>query len=195
MSSRIFLVLLGLIAALVPAEADPISELKSFSAFSSADLAQLKGDAKPVRGPAMNNTRFQSVQSAWISPGAPAQVSSALRSFNPVRYPDLNVLLQVNSSNFSSLSSAPNNSAVQWLKDATEKKSTDLQLSNAEAAKTGGFAQFWSGILNARAALGISAQPSYEHTGQNVRPGAEIQNFANSSAGSRARKASRIGNC
>ena len=177
MLRRIFPVflLLGLIS-IGPFElrADPVSELKSLSVFENVDLSQLKGEAKPMRGVPMSNSHFQSVQACWVSPETPAQVSSALRNFNPVRHPELDVLLQVNSSNFSALSSAPNSAATQWLKDATEKKSTDLQLTNAEAAKSGAFAQFWSSILGARASTGIFSQPSYEHTGQNIRPGEEI---------------------
>ncbi len=159
--------------------ADPVSELASFSVFPTVDLAQLKGDARPMRGAAMSNSRFQSVQTCWVSPGTPAQVSAALRNFNPARHPELDVLLQVNSSNFAALNSAPNNAAVQWLKDATEKKSPELQLSREEAGKSGAFPQFWSGVLSARASSGISAQPSYDHTGKNIRASEEINSLLN----------------
>lgn len=159
--------------------ADPVAELASFSAFNNVDLAQLQGEAKPVRGPAMNNQRFQSVQTCWVSPGAPAQVASALRSFNPAQNSELKVLLHANGTNFSQLSSAPSNSAVQWLQNATAQKSNELQINKEEAAKSGPFAQFWSGILNARASAGVFSQPTYDHTGKNIRPGDEINSLLN----------------
>ncbi|MBA2241648.1 MAG: hypothetical protein H0W04_01985 [Chthoniobacterales bacterium] len=181
MPSRFLSAFLGLVSVLyvnaAESRTDAVRELAAFSVFEKVDLAQLKGDAKPLRGPAMSNSRFQSVQTCWVSPGTPAQVSAALRNFNPARYPELKVLLQVGGSSFAALSSAPDNAAVQWLKDATEKKSPDLQLSREEAGKPGAFAQFWAAILSARASAGLSSQPSYDHTGQNIRPGEEISSL------------------
>lgn len=180
MSSRFVLILAFLFALLFPRiglRADPIGELKSFSAFETADLSQLKGDATPVRGSAMNTPRFQSVQTCWVSPIPPEKVSAALRAFNPAKHSDLNVITQVNGTNFSAVNNLPNNNAVQWLKTATESKSTDLQISREEAAKAAPFAQFWTSILSARSSASISGQPSYDHSGKNIRPGEEINSL------------------
>ena len=158
--------------------ADPVAELASFSVFNNVDLAQLaNADVKPMRGPAMNNARFQSVQTCWVSPGAPAQVASALRSFNPARHSELKVLLHTNGSNFSQLGSLPNNGPVEWLQNATAQKSNELQLSKEEAAKTAPFAQFWSGVLTARASAGVFGQPPYSNSSNSIRPGDEINSL------------------
>ncbi len=175
MSLRLVLIAAGLLfAGSLHLNADPAGELASFSVFSGVNLGELKGDAKSLRGPAMGNSRFQSVQTIWVAPGSPAQVGAAIRNFNPSRHSDLHVLLHSNGSNFSQLNNVPADGSVQWLKDATEKKSTDLQISREEAAKSGPFAQFWSGILSSRASAGVFGQPSYDHTGKNIRAGEEI---------------------
>ena len=163
-------------------QADPVSELASFSIFDKVDLAQLAtGDAKPVRAP-MGTARFISVQTAWVSPGSPAQQMEALRRWNPTKHPELNIILHANGSDFSLLQKAPDNGAVRALVAATTSKSTDLQISREEAAKlpgsgstmAGAVANFWSGVLSARAAAGPFGQPPYDHTGQPIKPGDEI---------------------
>ena len=172
------LVCFALSASALAVQADAVAELAGFSVFDKIDLAQLaSGDAKTVRGPAMNNPRFQSVQSCWVNPGAPAQVGAALRSFNPMKHGELKVLLHANGSNFSPLGSVPSNGAVQWLANATAQKSPELQISREEAAKPGSFAQFWSAVLSARASSGVFSQPAYDHTGKNIRPGEEINSL------------------
>lgn len=163
-------------------QADPGAELASFSVFEKPDPAQLAtGDAKAVRGVPMSNPRFISVQTAWVSPGSPAQQMEALRRWNPIRHPELNIILHANGSDFSQLQKAPDNGAVRALVAATASKSTDLQISRAEAAKlpggttmAGAVASFWSGVLSARAAAGPFGQPPYDHTGEAVRAGEEI---------------------
>ncbi|MDQ2919538.1 MAG: hypothetical protein M3R10_06640, partial [Verrucomicrobiota bacterium] len=180
MSARFFsLIFLGFVclAGFSVARADALSDLASFSVFSGVNLAELKGDAKSLRGPAMNNSRFQSVQTVWVAPGSPAQVAAAIRNFNPSRHSDLHVMLHSNGSNYSQLSHLPGNGSVQWLMDATEKKSNELQISREEAAKSGPFAQFWSSILTARSSAGVFGQPSYDHTGKNIRPDEEINSM------------------
>ena len=70
---------------------------------------------------------------------------------------------------------------------ATVNKSSELQISRAEAAKlpggaattmSGPVASFWSGVLGARAQAfasgGSSAQPPYDFSGQAIRPGDEL---------------------
>lgn len=188
-SSQFFFVVATLLVAASSAGADPVSELKSFSVFDSVDLAQLaQGDAKAVRGTPMNTSRFLSVQSVWVAPGAPAQTAEALRRWSPAGQSELKVILHTNGSNFSRLSQAPNNSAVQALVSATTSKSPELQISRAEAAKlpdaaagstlSGKVASFWSSVLSGRASAfaagGLSAQPPYDHSAQAIRPGAEI---------------------
>ena len=193
MFSRLSFVVAIILAFSVVANADPVSELASFSAFGGVDLAQLKGEAKPVRGPSMGNSRFQSVQTCWVAPGSPAQVGAAIRSFNPMRHSELRVLLHSNGSNFSQLSNLPNDSSVQWLKDATEKKSTELQISREEAAKSGPFPQFWSAILSSRSSAGVFGGASYDHTGKNIRPGEEINSMLAQQGKIRARFSGVIG--
>ncbi len=178
MSSRLLAIAAGLlIAGSVDLKADPLGELASFTVFSSVNLSELKSDAKSLRGPALGNSRFQSVQTVWVTPGSPAQVGAAIRNFNPSGHSDLHVLLHSNGSSFSRLNNLPSDGAVQWLKDATEKKSNELQISREEAAKSGAFAQFWSGILSARSSAGVFDQPSYDHTGKNIRPGEEVNSM------------------
>ncbi len=154
--------------------ADPVAELASFSVFNAVDLAQLKGEAKTQRGERMSNPRFLSVQSVWVSPGSPQELAAALRGFNPARHPEMHVLLHQNGNNFSSLGKLPAGAPVDWLRQATESRSKELQISQEEAAKSGAFADFWSAILSARAATGVFGQPSYSHTGSNLKPSEQI---------------------
>ena len=174
---RSFFALALLFACSSRVHADALSELASFSVFNGVNLSELKDDAKSLRGPAMGNSRFQSVQTVWVASGSPAQVAAAIRNFNPSRHSDLHVLLHVNGTNFSQLGHLPDDGAVQWLEAATEKKSTDLQISREEASKSAPFAQFWSGILSARSSAGVFGQPSYDHTGKNIRPAEEINSM------------------
>ena len=172
-----------LVVSATTSQADPLSELSSFSVFDKVDLAQLaKGDAKPVRGAPMSTPRFLSVQTAWVQPGSPASVAEALRRWSPTKHPELKVYMHTNGSNFARLSEAPNIPPVQALVSATLSKSSDLQISKAEAAKlpssgsgmSGPVADFWSGVLSARAAAGPFAQPPYDYTGEAIKPGDEI---------------------
>ena len=171
----VFAALAVVLVSSLGVQADPVGDLASFSVFNNVDLAQLsRGEAKVQRGVPMNTQRFQSVQSCWVSPGSPAQVASGLRSFNPVRHSELKVLYYANGSNFSGLNSLPGSSSVQWLMNATQTKSNELQLSKAEAGRGGGFAEFWSGVLSGRADAGVFGGPAYDHGGKDIRPGNEI---------------------
>jgi hypothetical protein len=119
-----------------------------------------------------------------------------MRQWTPTRHPELKVFLHSDlpgapsAANFSRLRSAPDNAAVRALVSATEQLSTDLQISSAEAkkfsaGKTGGggampesVAAFWANVLASRAQAfasgGSSAQAAYDHTGQAIRPGEEL---------------------
>ena len=181
-----------LLVALSSSYADAVSELASFSAFPRADLVQLsKSPAKPVRSEASGNARHLSVQTAYVVPGAPAEVAAQMRSWNPARHSDLKVYLYSNSAtDFSRLASAPDNAAVRYLATATAQRSSDLQLSASEmnllpaagaGAATGmspAIASAWGKILGARASAfasgGSAAQPPYENTTPAVRPNDEL---------------------
>ena len=171
------------------AAADPAAELASFSVFNNINVADLaKGDPKVAHGPAMGG-HFISAQSCFVVAGVPARVSEGLRQWNPARHPELKVMIHSDlpsspsASNFSRLGSAPNNSAVQSLVSATQKLSPDLQISKEEEKRfanltgstmAGPIAAAWAEVLSARARAGRSSQPSYDHTGQNIRPSEEL---------------------
>src|SRR5438477_2039617 len=154
--------------------ADAASELAGFSVFDKVDLAALaKGEPKVAHGPAMSG-RYISAQSCFVISAPPARVSEALRQWNPTRHSDLKVLIHSDlpsspsAANFSRLSSAPNNSAVQALVSATQKLSPDLQISKEEEKRfanlsgstmAGPIAAAWAEVLSARARAGRSSQP------------------------------------
>jgi hypothetical protein len=190
--------LFALSLAMIPkARADAVSEMAGFSVFDKVDLAELaRSDVKTAHGVPMSNARFISVQSCYVWPGTPAQHIAAMRQWTPTRHPELKVFLHSDlpgapsAANFSRLRSAPDNAAVRALVSATEQLSTDLQISSAEAkkfsaGKTGGggampesVATFWANVLASRAQAfasgGSSAQAAYDHTGQAIRPGEEL---------------------
>jgi hypothetical protein len=173
--------------------ADPVSELASFSVFDKPDLAALAKSPSVAHGIPMSGS-YISAQSCVVIPAPPGRVADALRQWNPARHSELKVLLHSDlpgspgPANFARLSSAPNNAAVQSLVSATQKGSTDLQISNEEAKKLpigsaggampGPVANFWAGVLSGRARAfssgGARAQPPYDHTGRAVRPAEEL---------------------
>jgi hypothetical protein len=178
------------------ARADAVSELASFSIFDKVDLAQLaKSDVKTAHGPPMSNPRFLAVQSCYVAPGLPAQQIDALRRWDPTRHRELKVFLHVDlpsnptPANFEKLKNAPDNGPVRSFVTATQKLSSDLQISREEAKKfsagsagSGGMpasvATFWTDVLSARAKAfasgGTSAQPPYDHTGKAIRSSEEL---------------------
>ena len=180
------------IAAVSNARADAASELASFSVFPKVDLAQLSGpEQKPLRGP--GSGRFISVQTAYVVPRPPAEQLAAMRQWTPTRHPELKVFLyselsgSPSAGSFSRLQNAPSNPAVQDLASKTAQRSSDLQLSSAEAKQlpanasasmSGPVAAFWSNVLAGRAQAfasgGTSALPPYEQSGQTVRVGEEF---------------------
>jgi hypothetical protein len=192
---RIFSFLCLLVLWIPNALADPVSELASFSVFDKVDLAALaKGDPNVAHGTPMGG-RYISAQSCFVVAAPPMRVAEAMRQWNPARHSDLKVLLHSDLSsspgpaNFSRLSSAPDNGAVRSLVSATQKLSTDLQISKEEAKKLPAanmgngampapIAGFWADVLSSRARAfssgGSAAQPPYDHTEQAVRPSEEF---------------------
>src|SRR5438094_455643 len=178
------------------ASADAVSELASFSIFDKVDLAQLvKSDVKTAHGPPMSNPRFLAVQSCYVAPGSPAQQIDALRRWDPTKHRELKVFLHSDlpsnptAANFEKLKNAPDNRPVRSFVAATQKLSSDLQISQDEAKKfsagsAGGgampasVAAFWTDVLTARtkgfASSGTSGQPPYDHTGKAIRANDEL---------------------
>jgi hypothetical protein len=194
-STSVLLALVLLLTRSTIARADAVSELASFSIFDKVDLAQLaKSDVKTAHGPPMGNPRFLSTQSCFVSTGSPAQQIEALRKWNPTQHRELKVFLHSDlpanptAANFSKLQNAPDNSSVRSLVSATQKLSPELQISKEEAKKfssaSGGgampaaVAKFWSDVMAARthsfSSGGTSAQPPYDHGGQTIRAGDEL---------------------
>lgn len=176
--------------------ANPASELASFSVFDKIDIDDLaKSDVKTLHGPPMSG-RFLSVQSCYVAPGSPAQHMDALKKWNPTKHRELKVFLHsdlpLSSSpnNFAKLKNAPDNGSVRGLVQATQKLSSDLQISKEEAKKfsagagSGGgvmpapVAAFWSEVLANRATSfvkgGTAAQPPYDHTSEAIKPNEEL---------------------
>ena len=184
---------LAILAGIRATSADPISELSGFSIFDKIDLAQLaKSDGKTAHGPPMSNSRFLSVQSVYVLPGAPAPHLEAMRNWNPSEHHEPKVFLHgdisgaITESVFSRIKGAPDNGPVRALVNATAKMGSELQLSREEAARwKGGNAalsaaggDFWIGVLTGRARAfvsgGSSAEAPYDHAGPAVRAGEEL---------------------
>jgi hypothetical protein len=181
-----------------PAFGDAGSELASFSVFEKIDINELaKTDVKTMHGPPMSG-RFLSVESCYVMPGSPAQQIEAIRQWNPTKHRELKVFLHSDlpaaptPANFAKLKDAPDNSSVRALVSATQKLSSDLQISRDEAKKfsssstSGGampaaVAAFWSEVLAARAKSfasgGISAQPPYDYDGETIQPSDEANSL------------------
>jgi hypothetical protein len=179
-----------LLMGLPRAEADPLAEISSFSVFKDIDLAKLgKGEVMATRGPVMSFPRGLSLQFCYVVPAPIQSVIALQKSFDGSRHPDLKVYLHSGISSppsprdFSKMGSAPGNSSVKSLADATEKLDPGhpaLQMSIAEAkafGKSSGQGQggggalppsvrsFWSSVLLQRATAfasrGLSGQPPY----------------------------------
>jgi hypothetical protein len=178
------------------ARADAVSELASFSIFDKIDLAQLaKSDVKTAHGPPMRNPRFLAAQSCYVAPGSPGQQIDALRRWDATRHRELKVFLHSDlpsnptPANFEKLKNAPDNASVRSFVAATQKLSSDLQVSKDEAKKfsagTGGggvipapVATFWADVLTARTKSfvsgGMAAEPPYDHAGPSIRASEEV---------------------
>jgi len=181
----------------VPAIAEPLAELAGFSVFDKIDLNSLaQGEVKTVHGPPMTG-RILSVQSCYVMPGSPPEQVDALRNWNPTKHRELKVFLHNDLSgaptaaSFSKLKSAPDNSSVKALVNATQKMGSDLQVSRDEAKKfsgsgsagaiSGPVAAFWSDVLGGRAKSfvnnGTAGQAPYDHIGEAVSPNDELKSL------------------
>lgn len=178
--------------------ADAVSDLGGFSVFDKIDIAELaKNDVKTMHGPPMGG-RFLSVQSCYVMPGSPAQQIAAMNKWNPTQHRELKVFLHSDlpaspaPSNFSKLKDAPDNGAVTAFVSATQKLSSELQISKEEAKKFSGGASgngtmpaavvnFWSNLLTGRSrnfiSGGTAAQPPYDHGGDTIRPNDELNSL------------------
>ena len=196
-TGALLLLLSVLRLGLTTARADAVSELASFSIFDKVDLAQLaKSDVKTAHGPPMSNPRFLAVQSCYVVAGEPAQQVEALRRWDATRHRELKVFLHSDlpsnpsPANFEKLRNAPGNASVRSFVAATQKLSSNLQISKDEAKKfsagtagSGGpipapVATFWADLLSARTksfvAGGMSAQPPYDQAGPSIRASDEV---------------------
>ena len=194
---NVYLIYVSVVALLLlvqrPASADPLSEMGSFSVFDKIDLAQLANtDVKTAHGPPMANTRYLSVQSCYVAPGTPGQHLEALRNWNPSAHRELKVFMHSDvpgsptEAAFAKIKSAPDNAAMRAFVAATNKMSSELQLSREEAARwkpgdgtlAGAVGDFWITVLTGRARAfasgGMSALASYDHTGNAIRAGDEL---------------------
>lgn len=187
-----------LCATLTIARGDAVSDLAGFSVFGKIDISQLtKSDLKSMHGPPMSG-RFLSVESCYVMPGSPAQQGEALRQWNPIKHRELKVFLHGDlpasptPANFSKLKDAPDEGSVGLLVAATQKVSSDLQVSKEEAKKfpkdaSGGgtmpaaVVTFWSDVLASRAKAfasgGTAAQPPYDHSGDTIRANDELNSL------------------
>jgi hypothetical protein len=191
------ILLLLLLGSSTIVRADAVSELASFSIFDKVDLAQLaRSDVKTAHGPPMSNPRFLAVQSCYVAPGAPEQLISALRRWDPTRHRELKVFLHSDlpsnptAANFENLKNAPENGPVRAFVADTQKLSADLQISKDEAKKfspgaAGGggampapVAAFWTDVLLSRTKSfvsgGTSGQQPYDHSGKAIRASDEL---------------------
>src|SRR5438477_3143098 len=178
------------------ASADPLSELSSFSVFDKIDLAQLaKTDVKTAHGPPMANPRYLSVQSCYVVSGTPGQHLEALRKWNPSAHRELKVFMHADvpgsptEAAFAKIKNAPDNAAMRAFVAATNKMSAELQLSREEAARwkpgdgtlAGAVGDFWINVLTGRARAfasgGTSGLAPYDHTGNAVRAGEELNSL------------------
>jgi hypothetical protein len=200
MNRKFSFLLLALLCLKVPAVlGDPVSELAAFSVFDKVDLNDLaKSDVKTMHGPPMGS-QFLSVQSCYVVNGSPAQHAEALKQWDPTKHRELKVFLHGDlpgsptPANFSALKNAPDNGSVTALVAATQKLSSELQISkdeakklNANATAAGGaipppIVSFWSDLLAERARAfasgGTAAEPSYDHTGDSIRVNDEVNSL------------------
>jgi hypothetical protein len=200
MNRKLSLLFLALLCLKAPTlKADAVSDLAAFSVFGKIDPNDLaKSDVKTMHGPPMSG-RFLSVQSCYVASGSPAQQVEALKQWDPTKHRELKVFLHDDlsgtptPSNFASLKNAPGNSSVSAFVAATQKASSDLQISKDEAKRLSGntstdgdamsvpVVNFWSDVLSQRAkafvAGGTAAEPPYDHSGDAIKVNDEVSSL------------------
>src|ERR1700757_4819394 len=195
--------------------ADPISDLRSLSVFKNADLSALSGGTvSAAAGPMMRLARDMSVQSTYVVHAPVKTTVGLIQQWDPTRHSELRIYLQgdlssrVSADSFRNLGSAPRNSAVRGLVDATQKLPGDaskLQLSSSEIKQCSGegasggalpapVVSFWSQVLAQRTGVflseGLSAEPPYG--GVDLSPAAEVSQLINNSGEVRSHFSSLI---
>src|SRR5213592_4055068 len=178
-TGALLLLLSVLRLGLITARADAVSELASFSIFDKVDLAQLaKSDVKTAHGPPMSNPRFLAVQSCYVVTGAPAQQIEALRRWDATRHRELKVFLHSDlpsnpsAANFEKLRNAPSNPSVRSFVAATQKLSSNLQISkDGEEIFCGNRRRRWPDTCTSGNILGRCIECADEklRVGRNVR--------------------------
>ena len=192
----------AILALCVPARADALADLASFSAFK-VDLDKLAGGAvQSARGAPTSFSRGLSVESLYVVRKPLSKTAELHLQWDPTRHPELKIYLHGDLSahpkaaEFQKLGAAPSNGSVKSLVAATQKLGsgpTELQLSHAEAKAfattapganpAGGglpanITAFWMDVLFRRAqafaAGGADRLPPYETGPEIVRPAEEI---------------------
>lgn len=183
-------------AAFLSLTAEPIGEIRSFSAFPDLDLAALQnGDIAAAKGDLMQFRRGIFVQTAYVVQGTPEHTIALLKHWNPTPHHELEVsvhsLIQtpVDPTDFSSLKINPDKSADRWLIDKTSGSPADLQLTAAERKTlaqlfaSGGdpvakSTQAWKSLLQNRASAfesGWSQVVGYDLPDGSLAPRSEIR--------------------
>jgi hypothetical protein len=166
---KLFIPAAAILIAAHAALADPIAELGSFSAFDRVDRERLAGGKIITeRGRPMNYPRGLAVQSLFMVRQPVGQAADMLLNWSGAAHPQLEVFLhhviagEPEPGAFEKVKSAPKNSSVRALVDATKKINPErpqLHLSAEEAARAAqtqgdisdGVGDFWAGVLRQRA--------------------------------------------
>jgi len=179
------------LALALPAKADPVAELKAFSAFKDVNLEKLaSGTVQTARGATMTFPRGLAVESVYVVRKPLQKTVDFHQHWTPTSHPELKVLVHAvlpakpTAADFQKIESVAQNNAVKAWTAATQKLgtgATELQLSNAEAqaySKAGSPAAFWSNVLAQRSQAYVSGGPAklpaYETRGEATRPAEEI---------------------
>jgi hypothetical protein len=171
--------------------AEPVAEVKGFSAFKDVNLEKLAGGTvQSARGGALSLQRGLAVENLYVVRKPLQKAVELHQKWNPVGHPELKVMIheelpaKPTAGDFQEIGNVPQNNPVKAWLSATQKLgagSTELQLSNAEVqayAKAGSPTTFWTNVLLQRvqafAAGGPARLPAYETRGEVIKPADEI---------------------